>query len=131
MQLTRARIAQIAEKLKKMPPAPLEDRDVTKQEAVKLLSREITGLQRKGYSLEQIVSSLKGEGIDLTTPTLKSYLSRSKAARVRRQNAPSPARMSEGVATPLTTKAAPPSTKTDAPAKTGKDAFLVKDKVSY
>lgn len=131
MPLTRARIAQIAETLRRMPQAPPADLPTTKQEAVKLLAREIVGLQRKGYALEQIVASLKGEGLDLSTPTLKSYLSRAKAAKVRRQRAPAPLRESERAATPLTPKAAPVLTKAETPAKSGKDAFLLKDKDSY
>jgi hypothetical protein len=131
MALTRARIAQIAEKLKNMPPAPVEDLSVTKQEAVKLLKGEIASLQRRGYALEQIVASLRGEGLDLATPTLKSYLSRAKAATVRRQRTPSERRPLERVAAPLTPKATPASTKADTLAKSGKDAFLVNDKDSY
>jgi len=131
MPLTRAHIAQIAEKLRGMPAAPPADLSVTKQEAVKLLKGEIASLQRRGYSLDQIVASLKGEGLDLATPTLKSYLSRAKAAKVRRRYPPSPSRESERAAAPLTPKAAPASTRADTPAKSGKDAFLVKDKDSY
>jgi hypothetical protein len=81
MALTHAQIEQIAQKLRKMPPAPPAVVNVTKQEAVRLLDREISGLQRKGYSLEQIVESLRGEGLDLSTPTLKSYRSRAKAGQ--------------------------------------------------
>src|SRR5580692_6177891 len=110
MSLTRARIAQIAEKLKRMPPAPPADVPTTKQEAVRLLAKEIAGLQRRGYALEQIVASLKGEGLDLTTPTLKSYLSRAKATKARSPRLRAPARELERVAAPLTPKAAAAST---------------------
>lgn len=130
MPLTHARIAEIAEKLRKMPPAPPVDVPATKQEAVKLLAREIAGLQRKGYALEQIVASLKGEGLDLSTPTLKSYLSRAKAGKVRRQRPAIPPRASGPMAARLTSKAAA-AAKAETPAKSGKDAFLVKDKDSY
>ena len=50
MPMTRARIAQIAEKLRKMPPAPPAEVNVTKQEAVRLLESAIAGQQRKGYT---------------------------------------------------------------------------------
>jgi hypothetical protein len=131
MALTRAKIDQIAEKLRKMPPAPPTEVNITKQEAVRLLEREIAGLQRKGYSLEQIVASLRGEGLDLSTPTLKSYRARAKAGKVRGRRPPSPTRAAKPMAAPLTPKAAAASTKTDTPTKSGKDAFLVKDKDSY
>ena len=71
-----------------MPPAPPAEVNVTKQEAVRLLAAEIAGLQRKGYTLEQIAESFSGDGLDLSIPTLKSYLSRAKAAKVRRKGAP-------------------------------------------
>jgi hypothetical protein len=61
--------------------------NVTKQEAVRLLAREIVGLQRNGYKLEEIVASFRGDGLDLSTATMKSYLSRVKAARSRRRGA--------------------------------------------
>jgi hypothetical protein len=131
MPLTRARIAQIAEKLRKMPPAPPAEVNVTKQEAVRLLERAIAGQQRKGYSLEHIVESLRGEGLDLTTPTLKSYRSRAKAANGRGRSASSPSRAAKPMAAPLTPKAAAASTKTEMPAKSGKDAFLAKDMDDY
>ena len=131
MQLTRARIAQIAEKLRKMPPAPPAEVNVTKQEAVRLLERAIAGQQRKGYTLEQIVESLRGEGLDLTTPTLKSYRSRAKAANGRGRRPPSPSRAAAPTAAPSTPKAAAASTKVETPTKSGKGAFLVDDKDDY
>jgi len=131
MPLTRARIAEIAEKLRKMPPAPPAEVNVTNQEAVRLLEREIAGMQRKGYSLEQIVESLRGEGLDLSTPTLKSYRSRAKAAKGRGRRPSSALRAAEPMAAPLTPKAATASTRPETPTKSGKDAFLVKDMNDY
>ena len=131
MPLTRARITQIAEKLRKMPPAPPAEVNVTKQEAVRLLDKVIAGQQRKGYSLKQIVDSLRGEGLDLSILTLKSYRARAKAANGRGRSPPSPSRSAKPMAAPLTSKAAAASTKTETPAKSGKDAFLVNDKDDY
>lgn len=130
MGLTRAQIAEIARKAKLMPPAPPAEVNVTKQEAVRLLAAEIAGLQRKGYTLEQIAESFRGDGLDLSTPTLKSYLSRAKAAKVRRTGAPTTSQVAARVAAPLPPKAAP-AARADTPGKSGKDAFLVKDKESY
>jgi hypothetical protein len=130
MPLTLAQIEQISQKLKKMPPAPPAAVNTTKQEAVTLLANDIASLQRRGYTLEQITDSLKGEGLDLTTPTLKSYLSRAKAAKARRRSTPRPASPSARVA-PAAAKDAGTLTKAEAPTKSGKDAFLVKDKDSY
>lgn len=131
MGLTRAQIAEIARKAKLMPPAPPAEVNVTKQEAVRLLAAEIAALQRKGYTLEQIAESFRGDGLDLSTPTLKSYLSRAKAAKVRRKGASASSHVATPVAAPLTPKAASAASTTDTPAKSGKDAFLVRDKDSY
>jgi hypothetical protein len=35
-------------------------------------------MQKNGYSFEQISSALKESGLDISTPTLKSYLQRAK-----------------------------------------------------
>lgn len=131
MPLTRAHIEQIAEKLKRMPPAPAAAVNATKQEAVKLLANEIAGLQRRGYALEQIAESLRSEGLDLSTATLKSYLSRVKSLKRRRDTQPRllpvPREQVPTVAGAETT----PLKKEDTPVRSGKDAFLVKDKDSY
>ena len=97
---------------------------------MRLLATEIAGLQRKGYTLEQIAESFRGDGLDLSTPTLKSYLSRAKAAIVRRKGAPASSHVPTRVAAPLTPKAAPAAPSADTP-MSGKDAFLAKDKESY
>src|SRR5450432_3115452 len=139
MPLTRAQVALMAEKARRMPPAPPAEANVTKQEAVRLLARDIAGLQRKGYKLDHIVASFRGDGLDLSTATMKSYLSRAKASRSRRRGATKGAApLTEREAppstkretAPLTEKETPPATK-DTLAKSGKDAFLVKDKDSY
>jgi hypothetical protein len=131
MRLTRAQVAQIAEKARNMPPAPPTDVDVSKQEAVRMLAREIEILRRKGYTMAQIAKSFTGDGLLVSTATLKSYMSRTKASRRPRRGPPAPPPVSPKAAPALTNKEAAPSTQKDAPAKSGKDAFLVKDKDSY
>jgi intein-encoded DNA endonuclease-like protein len=55
---------------------------------VKALSKEIAGMQKKGYSFEQISNALKESGLDIATPTLKSYLQRSKQGTAKRKVQP-------------------------------------------
>jgi hypothetical protein len=159
MGLKRAHIEAIRAKLKTMPPPPVEAVDTTKQEAVRLLAREIAALQNRGYSLEQIADSLRGEGLDLSTPTLKSYLARAKATRGRRKPAGTMAKVARGADAPVATGVAPrgkpdvvrttaaekaakealagttPKASTvpesDPAFRSGKDAFLIRDKDSY
>ena len=78
MGYTAARVEEIASKLRELPTIEPPPKDLTKQEVVKMLAKEIKSLQKRGYSLEQIASSLKGEGLDISTPTLKSYLQKAK-----------------------------------------------------
>jgi hypothetical protein len=87
MGLSRDQVEQLRSTLKAVPKAPAASLDTTKQDAVKLLAREIEGLQRRGYSLEQIAEMLKGGGLVVSTPTLKSYLSRAKTTRERGKGA--------------------------------------------
>jgi intein-encoded DNA endonuclease-like protein len=79
MGYTAAQVKEIAVKLRAMPVVEPPPKDLTKQEVVKMLAKEIKSLQNKGYTLEQISTSLKGEGLDISTPTLKSYLQRVKS----------------------------------------------------
>ena len=69
---------------------------------MKLLAREIEGLQRRGYSLEQIAEMLKGGGLVVSTPTLKSYLSRAKATRERGKGAGPKRKAAGGANAPAT-----------------------------
>ena len=112
MKYTAEQLEAIAAKLRQMPPAEKKKRDFSRQEAVKILAKEITALQRRGYSLEQISESLRGEGLDVATPTLKNYLQRSKPAKKHHATTP-----------PAEASAHPPATK---PANSPKAAFTPK-----
>jgi methionine synthase II (cobalamin-independent) len=54
---------------------------VSKQDAVRLLSKEIAAMQKRGYTLLQISEALRGEGLNIATPTLKTYLQKARPAR--------------------------------------------------
>lgn len=80
--LTMQSVEAIRKALKEAPPPDPAKRQVTKQEAVAELREEITALRNKGYALEDIAELLKGGGLDITPPTLKGYLQRSKRGPV-------------------------------------------------
>lgn len=89
----------IALKLRQMPPVEKKNQEVSKQEAVKVLAKEIVATQKRGYTLDQISEALRGNGLDIATGTLKSYLQRAKPARKAPAQAPGdtpPARPSAG-----------------------------------
>src|ERR1017187_537970 len=102
MGLSRDQVEQLRSTLRAVPKAPAAGVDTTKQEAVKLLAREIEGLQRRGYSLEQIAEMLKSGGLVVSTPTLKSYLSRAKTAREGRKAAGPRRKVVGGANAPVT-----------------------------
>jgi len=85
MGYSNEKLGAIAAKLKTMPVIEKKKQEHSKQDAVKVLSKEIAALQKRGYTLDQIAETLRGEGLDITTPTLKSYLQRIKAGKNKGQ----------------------------------------------
>ena len=134
MTYTLERADELIRMLRDMPPLDASRRKLTKQGVVKHLADEITALQQRGYTLEQVVESLRGAAFDISTPTLKSYLQRAKRKPAKGSSRTSrrPAPMTSGGA-----PKAPPSTaplsepKAAAVERSGKQAFLVRDKDSY
>jgi hypothetical protein len=97
MKYTTEQLEAIAAKLRDMPPAEKRIQEHSKKEAVALLAREITALQRRGYTLSQIAESLRGEGLDIATPTLKAYILSTKSKRKVSPPAAKPASANEKV----------------------------------
>jgi hypothetical protein len=85
---TIEKIEAIAEKFRNMPPPEQEKMHCSKQEAVSMLYKEIQALQKRGYKLEQIAEALRGEGLEITTPTLKSYLQRAQLQKQKPKPTP-------------------------------------------
>jgi hypothetical protein len=135
MAYTLETVERMASDLRTLPAMDSAKRTLTKQAAIKHLAREIASLQKRGYSIEQVVDGLKGVGLDISTPTLKSYLHRSKkrqgkdgAKKAPRTEVPrAPAKPAASAATAAVTEAKPDGSVL----RSGKNAFLVKDKDSY
>jgi methionine synthase II (cobalamin-independent) len=81
VKLTPENIEAIAAKLRELPPIEKPKPEFSKQEAVKLLSKEIVAMQKRGYTLVQISEALRGEGLSIATPTLKTYLQKARPTR--------------------------------------------------
>lgn len=90
MKYTTEKLEEIAKKLLSMPPVEKRQHEHSKIGAIVILSKEIESLQKRGYTIDQISETLRGEGLDITTPTLKSYLQRAKAKKKPIQKAPKP-----------------------------------------
>ena len=80
MKNTAEKAQAIAKKLREMPSVE-KKKELSKQKMVRILVKEITALQRRGYTLEQISETLRGEDLSITTPTLRNYLQRAKPAK--------------------------------------------------
>ena len=135
MALTLEDAERMARALRALPAMDGSKRALTKLALIKHVSREIASLQQRGYSIEQVTDSLRGVGLDISTPTLKSYLHRSKR-RPGKDGATKPARAAAQTAPvkPAVSPANPvvAETKSDGAAtRSGKNAFLVNDKDSY
>lgn len=88
MKYTTEQLEAIAAKMRSMPPVEKKKQEHSKQEAVRVLSKEIADLQKRGYTLDQISEMLRGESMSIATPTLKSYLQRAKPAKKAKVKAP-------------------------------------------
>lgn len=78
---TSEQLEAIALKLREMPEPEKTQKEHSKQDAIKMLAKDIAGLQKKGYTIEQIAESLTGAGLDIATPTLRNYLTRANAPK--------------------------------------------------
>ena len=78
MEYTVEKANQMAAALRALPPVDDSKRKLDKQGVVRRLADEILALQKRGYTIEQVAESLTTVGLDITTPTLKSYLQRIK-----------------------------------------------------
>ena len=54
MKYTTEQLEAIAGKLREMPQVEKKNQEHSKQEAVRVLSKEIAALQKRGYTLDQI-----------------------------------------------------------------------------
>jgi hypothetical protein len=158
MEYTLETARRLAEDLRAIPPKDPAQRRLDKQGMVRELASEIVALQKRGYTIEEVAESLRGRGLDITTPTLKNYLQRAKGVGGRSGKPRQPSRPpSAGARAGQTTHAssvvpvpekAPHeagqkptavSGRTETPTgpapepalRTGKGAFLIKDKESY
>jgi len=80
-------LAAMAAQLRGLPPVDVSKRRTNKQGAIRYLADEIAALQERGYTMEEVTDRLKGFGLEITTPTLKSYLHRAKGGGTKHSKA--------------------------------------------
>lgn len=76
--ITIKKAEELREKLKAAPKVSPDKVEITKTELIGMLRSEIEAMQKRGYSLADIAKFISDDGIEITAPTLKSYLQRSK-----------------------------------------------------
>ena len=75
--LTLGRVDEIAAKLEAAPKLDTKHQRVNNQEAVALLKKHIRDLlDNRGYTFDLVAELLSKEGVELSGPALRSYLSR-------------------------------------------------------
>jgi hypothetical protein len=159
MDYTLENANRLVEELRAIPPKDPSKRKLDKQGMVRILANELVALQQRGYTIEEVAESLRGRGLEITTPTLKNYLQRTKSETDKRSKAPRRSMRPTATGAPNAARVAdpqpaahgrtkpeapgmgqPPSEKIEAPGtaateagavRSGKSAFLIKDKPSY
>lgn len=86
MSRTIADAEALAAKLRALPALENKNRVIKKSDEIKILANEITSLQGRNYSLEQIAELLTQDGLVIGTGTLKNYLQRSKSTKRPQKN---------------------------------------------
>jgi hypothetical protein len=82
-------VNELAAALRALPAKDPYQRRFLKLAAIAEIADEITALQRRGYTLEEVAGILTAEGVEITFGTLKEYLQR---IRIRRDKAAKRAR---------------------------------------
>lgn len=68
-------------RLKGLPEKPKEPKAVPLSEAIRQIKSEVQAALKRGYTFDEITQALKEDGIDIGTPTLKSYMYRGARRR--------------------------------------------------
>ena len=80
MSYTKSQIEEFSRRLKELPVIE-KTAQMSKLETIKALKPDIIAMQKKGYKVEKIAEALTSLGLEITTPTLKSYLQKSSAKK--------------------------------------------------
>jgi hypothetical protein len=109
----------VRELMRAAPDKAPNQRRMDKQAIVAEVIDDIEAIQKRGYTLEEVAELWATGGVELTLPTLKSYMQRARKTRAKGAGeAPRPssvptAKKPARAAKPVTAKAAP------APARAG------------
>ena len=75
------RIEAAKTRLRALPEKPKAPRTYSLSQAIGQIKNEVRAALKRGYTFDEIAQALKEDGIDVGTPTLKSYVSRGNKKR--------------------------------------------------
>jgi hypothetical protein len=75
------RIEAAKSRLRALPEKPKASKALSIAEAIRQIKNEVRAALKRGYTFDEIAQALKEDGIDIGTPTLKSYVSRGNKKR--------------------------------------------------
>jgi hypothetical protein len=82
------RIEAAKSRLRALPEKPKASKAFSMAEAIRQIKNEVRAALKRGYTFDEIAQALKEDGIDVGTPTLKSYVSRGNKKRLPAKTAP-------------------------------------------
>jgi len=82
------RIEAAKSRLRALPEKPKAPKAFSIAEAIRQIKNEVRAALKRGYTFDEIAQALKEDGIDVGTPTLKSYVSRGNKKRPPAKTAP-------------------------------------------
>lgn len=77
IKITQEQIDATLKAFKSLPEPEVSAKKFSKIEAIKGMKSEIQALLKRGFLIDDIVKSMAGTGIDITSTSLKSYMARS------------------------------------------------------
>ena len=80
MSYTKSEIEEFSRRLKELPVIE-KPAQMSKLETIKTLKPDIVAMQKKGYEMEKIAEALTSFGLEITAPTLKSYLQKASVKK--------------------------------------------------
>jgi len=84
MGLTKNELGDLSLYLQQLPDIA-DVRKLTAQESVRALSKDISALQKRGYTFSQIADALRtGGGLTIAPQTLKSYMQRVRKVAIKK-----------------------------------------------
>jgi hypothetical protein len=78
-EYTREYADNLVQRLLALPAPDRATEKLNKQGVVEHILAALEKMIERGFTIPQIAESMRGEGFDITTPTLKSYLQRIRA----------------------------------------------------